>query len=175
MPFRAAATEAETVFKGATLLVADVSRGNVGQLAVDLLVATLQMQCVGYFEDPDVLPAVGASYFPSQLWRVRALQDVRARTTKPRSSCSPVVRIFRSRPHPAPRSSTDLLKDQRAAGIEDGKLRVNTELFTTADASLFVLQHRSLMPSAPAHLEAMRPCSPPLVRNRPPELAQIRG
>ena len=47
------------VFKGATLVVADVSRGNVGQLAADLLVTTLQMRRVGYFDDPDVLPAVG--------------------------------------------------------------------------------------------------------------------
>ena len=45
---------------GSTLVVADVSRGNVGQLAADLLITTLQMRRVGYFNDPDVLPAVGA-------------------------------------------------------------------------------------------------------------------
>lgn len=51
--------DASPMFKGATLVVADVSRGNVGQLAADLLITTLQMKRVGYFEDPDVLPAVG--------------------------------------------------------------------------------------------------------------------
>jgi len=59
MPFRAADAGAAPAFKGATLLVADVARGNVGQLAADLLISTLQMQRVGYFDDPDVLPAVG--------------------------------------------------------------------------------------------------------------------
>lgn len=59
MPFRAAGAGAAPAFKGATLLVADVARGNVGQLAADLLISTLQMQRVGYFDDPDVLPAVG--------------------------------------------------------------------------------------------------------------------
>ena len=52
--------EAAPVFKGATLVIADVSRGNVGQLASDLFITTMQMRCVGYFDDPDVLPAVGA-------------------------------------------------------------------------------------------------------------------
>mmetsp|Transcript_70671 Transcript_70671/g.103573 ORF Transcript_70671/g.103573 Transcript_70671/m.103573 type:complete len:263 (+) Transcript_70671:64-852(+) len=58
MSFLLAADEAP-VFKGATLVVADVSRGNVGQLAADLLITTMQMTRVGYFDDPDVLPAVG--------------------------------------------------------------------------------------------------------------------
>jgi len=60
MSFLPAADEAP-VFKGATLVVADVSRGNVGQLAADLLITTMQMTRVGYFDDPDVLPAVGAT------------------------------------------------------------------------------------------------------------------
>ena len=46
-------------FAGATLVVGDVSRGNVGQLAADLLITTVKMERVGYFDDPDVLPAVG--------------------------------------------------------------------------------------------------------------------
>jgi len=50
--------DAET--SGSTLVVADVSRGNVGQLAADLLITTLRMRRVGYFNDPDVLPAIGA-------------------------------------------------------------------------------------------------------------------
>ncbi len=37
-----------------------VTIGTVGQLAVDLLIATLKAQLVGYLEDPDVLPVVGA-------------------------------------------------------------------------------------------------------------------
>jgi hypothetical protein len=113
MPFRAAGSAAEPVFKGATLLVADVSRGNVGQLAVDLLVATLQMQCVGYFEDPDVLPAVGASILPSHAARAResaraagrpCAHDAALLVLPPRCPWLPL-------PPPAPRPSTDLLKD----------------------------------------------------------------
>lgn len=36
-----------------------VSIGNVGQLAVDLIISTLQLQRLGYFESPDVLPCLG--------------------------------------------------------------------------------------------------------------------
>lgn len=59
MTFLPADPAAVPVFKGATLVVADVSRGNVGQLAADLLITTLQLRRIGYFDDPDVLPAVG--------------------------------------------------------------------------------------------------------------------
>ena len=114
MPFRAAGDGAEPVCKGATLLVADVSRGNVGQLAVDLLVATLQMQCVGYFEDPDVLPAVGASILPSHAASARAraagrpcAHDGAPLVLSPRCPWLPL-------PPPALCPSTDLLKDLRA-------------------------------------------------------------
>jgi hypothetical protein len=161
MPFRAAGAAAEPVFKGATLLVADVSRGNVGQLAVDLLVATLQMQCVGYFEDPDVLPAVGASILPSHAARARERARRRAPVRARRSPtvlAAPVSVAAAPATRPAPEHGpAERPVRARAAGIEDGKLRVNTELFATADASLFVLQHRSLTSPAPTptHLAAI--------------------
>lgn len=40
-----------------------MSVGNVGQLAVDLIVATLRMQRVGWISDPAVLPVVGNDAF----------------------------------------------------------------------------------------------------------------
>jgi hypothetical protein len=179
MPFRAAGAAAEPVFKGATLLVADVSRGNVGQLAVDLLVATLQMQCVGYFEDPDVLPAVGASIVLSHA--ARALERCRAPVCTRRSPAG-LATLFSvaaaTVPRPAPEHGpAERPVRARAAGIEDGKLRVNTELFATADATLFVLQHRSLTAPAHAYLAAFsHPCprrtaSRRLVHRKPPVLA----
>jgi len=45
---------------GATILIADVSLGNVGQLAADLIVTTLQLERVGFFDDDAVLAVVGA-------------------------------------------------------------------------------------------------------------------
>jgi proteasome assembly chaperone 2 len=44
---------------GRTLVMPCVGAGNVGQLAVDLLVATLALPRVGYAEEPHVLPCVG--------------------------------------------------------------------------------------------------------------------
>ena len=64
MVFQRAADAGGAEFGGSTLVVADVSRGNVGQLAADLLITTLQMRRVGYFNDADVLPAVGV-HLPS--------------------------------------------------------------------------------------------------------------
>ncbi|XP_062845199.1 proteasome assembly chaperone 2 [Trichomycterus rosablanca] len=46
-------------FKGFTLILPAVSVGNVGQLAVDLIVSTLNLQRVGYFHTDCLIPMVG--------------------------------------------------------------------------------------------------------------------
>mmetsp|Transcript_13676 Transcript_13676/g.34449 ORF Transcript_13676/g.34449 Transcript_13676/m.34449 type:complete len:258 (-) Transcript_13676:352-1125(-) len=60
-PAAAEAGEAPTtpVLAGATLLLPGVSIGNVGQLAVDLLVHSLKLRRVGFLESQYVLPSVG--------------------------------------------------------------------------------------------------------------------
>lgn len=115
MVFQKAADAGKADFSGATLVVADVSRGNVGQLAADLLITTLQMRRVGYFNDADVLPAVGVRAFLPNMY-LAATAAWRQAMTFPSAVLS--------------------------AGMEAGKLRVNTELFVAADAKLFVLQQR---------------------------------
>ncbi|XP_076949112.1 uncharacterized protein LOC143621636 [Bidens hawaiensis] len=42
-----------------TLILPALSIGNVGQLAVDLLIASTKAERVGYLDDPNVLPCVG--------------------------------------------------------------------------------------------------------------------
>lgn len=42
-----------------TLILPALSIGNVGQLAVDLLVASTKAERIGYLDDPNVLPCVG--------------------------------------------------------------------------------------------------------------------
>ncbi|KAG9440814.1 hypothetical protein H6P81_020979 [Aristolochia fimbriata] len=42
-----------------TLLLPALSIGNVGQLAIDLLIASLKADKIGYLDDPSVLPCVG--------------------------------------------------------------------------------------------------------------------
>ena len=46
---------------GATLVVAAVSAGNVGQLAVDLVVPALRMRGIGSLESRHVYPAAGVA------------------------------------------------------------------------------------------------------------------
>lgn len=151
MPFTLDDAAVVPNFKGTTLLIADVSRGNVGQLAADLLVTTLQMQRVGYFNDPDVLPAVGLCT------RVRLLSlhtppgDRKDRACTHTTTPLTTAGFF---PHPAltpcshsPRlfhSALTQFVAREGTGIENGKLRVNTELFATHDCALFVLQQRYL-------------------------------
>ncbi|KAI7758313.1 hypothetical protein M8C21_008831, partial [Ambrosia artemisiifolia] len=49
-----------------TLILPALSIGNVGQLAVDLLIASSKADRVGYLDDPNVLPCVGNdAYAPS--------------------------------------------------------------------------------------------------------------
>ncbi|TRY58175.1 hypothetical protein DNTS_017299 [Danionella cerebrum] len=48
-------------FTGFTLIMPAVSVGNVGQLAVDLLVSTLNMPRVGYFHTDCLLPVAGSN------------------------------------------------------------------------------------------------------------------
>ncbi|RKP09457.1 hypothetical protein THASP1DRAFT_28769 [Thamnocephalis sphaerospora] len=43
-------------FKEAWLVIPTVSTGGVSQLAVDLIISTLQLKRVGYLNDPNVLP-----------------------------------------------------------------------------------------------------------------------
>ncbi|KAK9136437.1 hypothetical protein Syun_015767 [Stephania yunnanensis] len=42
-----------------TLIMPALSTGNVGQLAIDLLVSTMNAERIGYLDDPFVLPCVG--------------------------------------------------------------------------------------------------------------------
>lgn len=46
-------------FEGNTLVLPSLSIGNVGQLAIDLIVSTLSLPRVGYLDNPHVLPIVG--------------------------------------------------------------------------------------------------------------------
>lgn len=50
-------------FKGAKLLLPGVTFANVGQLAIDLIISTLQLPCVGQFETALVLPSAGNGAF----------------------------------------------------------------------------------------------------------------
>ncbi|KYO35326.1 proteasome assembly chaperone 2 isoform X2 [Alligator mississippiensis] len=52
-------TAARRDFKGFTLLMPSVSVGNVGQLAIDLVISTLDMPKVGYFYTDCLVPMVG--------------------------------------------------------------------------------------------------------------------
>eukprot|EP00249_Psilotum_nudum_P010832 c22798_g1_i1 orf=199-1044(+) len=46
-----------------TLILPSLCIGNVGQLAVDLLISSLQVEKVGFLDDPHVLPCVGNDPF----------------------------------------------------------------------------------------------------------------
>ncbi|KAL2537553.1 clast3-related [Forsythia ovata] len=49
-----------------TLILPALSIGNVGQLAVDLLISSLKAEKIGYLDDPNILPCVGNdAYWPS--------------------------------------------------------------------------------------------------------------
>lgn len=52
-------------FKGFTLILPAVSVGNVGQLAVDLLISTLNMPRVGYFHTDCLIPMAGNNPYAS--------------------------------------------------------------------------------------------------------------
>jgi len=51
--------ESHTTWKGYTFVVPSVSVGNVGQLAADLIISTLQMKKVGIVYDDSITPVVG--------------------------------------------------------------------------------------------------------------------
>ena len=53
---------AET-YAGWTLLLPAVSIGNAGQLAVDLLVQTLRLQCAGWLDSQQLLPCIGTGAY----------------------------------------------------------------------------------------------------------------
>ncbi|GER49859.1 proteasome assembly chaperone 2 [Striga asiatica] len=54
-----------------TLILPALSIGNVGQLAVDLLISSLKSEKIGYLDDPNVLPCVGNdAYSPSPLGKL---------------------------------------------------------------------------------------------------------
>ncbi|KAK2978371.1 hypothetical protein RJ640_016473 [Escallonia rubra] len=49
-----------------TLVLPALSIGNVGQLAVDLLISSTRADRIGYFDDPNILPCVGNdAYWPA--------------------------------------------------------------------------------------------------------------
>ncbi|GAQ78007.1 hypothetical protein KFL_000060740 [Klebsormidium nitens] len=45
--------------KGTTLVVPAISIGNVGQLAIDLIITGLDLKRIGFLEEPNVLPCAG--------------------------------------------------------------------------------------------------------------------
>ena len=53
-------------FKDSTLLIPSVSIGNVPQLAIDLLIATLNVPLVGYMTSPYLVPCAGTREGSSQ-------------------------------------------------------------------------------------------------------------
>ncbi|KAL0348384.1 UNVERIFIED_CONTAM: Proteasome assembly chaperone 2 [Sesamum angustifolium] len=54
-----------------TLVLPALSIGNVGQLAVDLLISSLKRRKIGYLDEPNVLPCVGNdAYSPSPLGKL---------------------------------------------------------------------------------------------------------
>ncbi|XP_051145408.1 uncharacterized protein LOC127261206 [Andrographis paniculata] len=54
-----------------TLILPALSIGNVGQLAVDLLISSLKAERVGYLDEPNVLPCAGNdAYSPSPLGKL---------------------------------------------------------------------------------------------------------
>ncbi|KAK4405239.1 Proteasome assembly chaperone 2, partial [Sesamum angolense] len=54
-----------------TLVLPALSIGNVGQLAVDLLISSLKAEKIGYLDEPNVLPCVGNdAYSPSPLGKL---------------------------------------------------------------------------------------------------------
>lgn len=55
--------ETQPSFKGYTLILPAVSVGNVGQLAADLIISTLQLQKVGYFYSDCLIPMIGNNPF----------------------------------------------------------------------------------------------------------------
>ncbi|OVA18603.1 Proteasome assembly chaperone 2 [Macleaya cordata] len=56
-----------------TLILPALSIGNVGQLAIDLLVSSLRAERIGYLDDPSVLPCVGNDAYGSSLQGTLAL------------------------------------------------------------------------------------------------------
>ncbi|NXC18740.1 PSMG2 protein, partial [Corythaeola cristata] len=59
VPCQRGGGSASSDFKGFTLLMPAVSVGNVGQLAIDLVISTLDMTKVGYFYTDCLVPMVG--------------------------------------------------------------------------------------------------------------------
>ena len=57
--FPSSTSEPSVQLAGCTLVLPAVTVANVGQLAVDLLVSTLELPRVGYLEHASVLPCVG--------------------------------------------------------------------------------------------------------------------
>ncbi|KAG5265179.1 hypothetical protein AALO_G00262240 [Alosa alosa] len=51
--------ETRPSFKSYTLILPAISVGNVGQLAADLIISTLQLQKIGYFHTDGLIPMVG--------------------------------------------------------------------------------------------------------------------
>lgn len=65
MEFFPAANKQRAKLEPVTLLVPALSIGNVGQLAVDLIISSLQPRKIGYLDDPCILPCIGNDPFDS--------------------------------------------------------------------------------------------------------------
>ncbi|CAB4022204.1 proteasome assembly chaperone 2-like, partial [Paramuricea clavata] len=59
------AKENDVIFEGYSLILPAISIGNVGQLAIDLLIYNLDLKQVGYLYDSSILPLVGNDPFTS--------------------------------------------------------------------------------------------------------------
>ncbi|XP_028392303.1 proteasome assembly chaperone 2-like [Dendronephthya gigantea] len=58
-------SEEELIFEGYSLILPAISIGNVGQLAVDLLIYNVELKKVGYLYDSSILPVAGNNPFAS--------------------------------------------------------------------------------------------------------------
>ncbi|KAK9108747.1 hypothetical protein Sjap_016807 [Stephania japonica] len=63
----------QKIHQAPTLIMPALSTGNVGQLAIDLLVSTMNAERIGYLDDPFVLPCVGNDAYGSTPTGVLAL------------------------------------------------------------------------------------------------------
>ena len=63
--FVSCASENDVIFEGYSLILPAISIGNVGQLAIDLLIYNLDFKKVGYLYDHSILPLVGNDPFSS--------------------------------------------------------------------------------------------------------------
>ena len=87
--------EANAVLTGSILILPSLSLGNVGQLAVDAMVVTLNAISVGYLEEESVLPAVGNDAFtPPSTGLISTSLEI---YYKPSDGSSPAITFLQQR------------------------------------------------------------------------------